>query len=90
MENCAQYRGTSGDDASLVLQHFGSKANLFAAAVKLPGNSPDEAADHLLDALSQTAGGVEVGSHLRVEQHPRGCQPWPSERSAASNMEQLR
>jgi AcrR family transcriptional regulator len=29
----------AGVDASLVLQHFGSKANLFAAAVKLSGNS---------------------------------------------------
>ncbi|MFC4472021.1 hypothetical protein ACFPH6_47385 [Streptomyces xiangluensis] len=33
----------------LVLQHFGSKENLFAAAVKLPGNSADEAAAHLLE-----------------------------------------
>jgi hypothetical protein len=37
----------------------------------------------------ETAGEVEVGSHPRVEQRPCGCQPWPSERSAASNMEQL-
>lgn len=46
----------AGVDASLVLQHFGSKANLFAAAVKLPGNSSDEAAAHLLDVLTHKLG----------------------------------
>ena len=41
----------AGVHASLVMQHYGSKAALFATAVELtPGNS-DEVADHLFDVL---------------------------------------
>ncbi|MBF4609593.1 TetR/AcrR family transcriptional regulator [Curtobacterium sp. VKM Ac-1393] len=45
----------AGIDPSLVMQHFGSKAALFATAVQLPaasgGGSERAAADHLLDVL---------------------------------------
>lgn len=45
----------AGIDPSLVLQHFGSKAALFATAVQLPDTSDRgserAAADHLLDVL---------------------------------------
>src|SRR4051794_1997001 len=45
----------AGVDASLVLQHYGSKAALFTAAIQLPPGEPDEAADHLLDVLKVRA-----------------------------------
>lgn len=45
----------AGIDPSLVMQHFGSKAALFATAVQLPavsdGGAERAAADHLLDVL---------------------------------------
>lgn len=45
----------AGIDPSLVMQHFGSKAALFATAVQLPtvsdGGGERAAADHLLDVL---------------------------------------
>ncbi|WP_396290782.1 TetR/AcrR family transcriptional regulator [Curtobacterium sp. KT1] len=45
----------AGIDPSLVMQHFGSKAALFASAVQLPavsdGGGERAAADHLLDVL---------------------------------------
>ncbi|MBF4605914.1 TetR/AcrR family transcriptional regulator [Curtobacterium sp. VKM Ac-2884] len=45
----------AGIDPSLVMQHFGSKAALFATAVQLPatsdGGNERAAADHLLDVL---------------------------------------
>ena len=46
----------AGVDASLVLQHYGSKAALFAVAVQLPADDDQAAADHLLDVL-----GVRLG-----------------------------
>ncbi|MGA2211583.1 MAG: TetR family transcriptional regulator [Acidimicrobiales bacterium] len=41
----------AGVDPSLVLQHYGSKAALFTAAIRLPPGEPQEAADHLEDVL---------------------------------------
>jgi AcrR family transcriptional regulator len=38
-------------DASLVMQHYGSKAALFAAAVQLPSGSEQGASEHLLEVL---------------------------------------
>lgn len=46
----------AGVDASLVMQHYGSKAELFAVAVHLPAEGEASAADHLLDVL-----GVRLG-----------------------------
>jgi AcrR family transcriptional regulator len=43
-------------DASLVLQHYGSKAALFALAVQLPDDDDQAAPEHLLDVL-----GVRLG-----------------------------
>ncbi|MCU1527097.1 MAG: TetR family transcriptional regulator [Frondihabitans sp.] len=43
--------GRAGVHASLVMQHYGSKAALFAMAVKLPSDDSGAAADHLLDVL---------------------------------------
>jgi AcrR family transcriptional regulator len=48
--------GVAGVDASLVMQHFGSKNALFNAAVQLPDDSSDLAADHLLDVLAVRLG----------------------------------
>jgi AcrR family transcriptional regulator len=41
----------AGVDPSLVLQHYGSKSALFTAAIQLPPDEPEEAADHLADVL---------------------------------------
>jgi AcrR family transcriptional regulator len=41
----------AGIDPSLVIQHYGSKAGLFATAIQLPDASPDAATEHLLDVL---------------------------------------
>jgi AcrR family transcriptional regulator len=41
----------AGIHASLVMQHYGSKADLFAIAVELPRDDGAAAADHLLDVL---------------------------------------
>lgn len=41
----------AGVDASLVMQHYGSKAALFALAVELPPDDSQGAAEHLLDVL---------------------------------------
>ena len=46
----------AGVDASLVMQHFGSKAALFASAVQLPPDDQQVASEHLLDVL-----GVRLG-----------------------------
>jgi AcrR family transcriptional regulator len=47
----------AGVDPSLVIQHYGSKNDLFAIAIELPGESTDEdVAAHLLDVL-----GVRLG-----------------------------
>lgn len=43
--------GAAGVDASLVLQHYGSKVALFNAAVQLSGNDSKRTAEHLLDVL---------------------------------------
>jgi AcrR family transcriptional regulator len=45
----------AGVDPSLVLQHYGSKAALFTAAIELPSDNPDEAVDHLADVLKVRA-----------------------------------
>jgi AcrR family transcriptional regulator len=46
----------AGVDPSLVMQHYGSKAALFAAAVQLPSNDGEAASQHLLEVL-----GVRLG-----------------------------
>jgi AcrR family transcriptional regulator len=46
----------AGVDASLVMQHYGSKAALFNAAVQLPANNGNSAAEHLLDVLTVRLG----------------------------------
>ena len=48
--------GAAGVDASLVMQHFGSKAALFNAAVQLPANNSNSAAEHLLEVLTVRLG----------------------------------
>jgi len=42
----------AGVDASLVMQHYGSKAALFTAAVQLLSDDADSAAEHLLEVLA--------------------------------------
>lgn len=42
----------AGVHASLVMQHYGSKADLFAIAVQLPGDDCQVASEHLLDVLN--------------------------------------
>jgi AcrR family transcriptional regulator len=46
----------AGVDASLVMQHFGSKGALFNAAVQLPADNSDSAAEHLLEVLTVRLG----------------------------------
>jgi len=46
----------AGVDASLVMQHFGSKGALFNAAVQLPADSSAVAAEHLLEVLTVRLG----------------------------------
>ena len=46
----------AGVHASLVMQHYGTKAALFAVAVQLPGNDDRVAAEHLLDVLDARLG----------------------------------
>jgi AcrR family transcriptional regulator len=41
----------AGVDASLVMQHYGSKAALFAVAVQLPSESHQNASEHLVEVL---------------------------------------
>jgi AcrR family transcriptional regulator len=48
--------GAAGVDASLVMQHYGSKAALFNAAVQLPANNSNSAAEHLLEVLTVRLG----------------------------------
>ncbi len=43
-------------DPSLVIQHYGSKAALFTAAIQLEANAPRAAAEHILDVL-----GLRIG-----------------------------
>jgi AcrR family transcriptional regulator len=45
----------AGVDPSLVLQHYGSKSALFAAAIQLPPGEPEEAEGHLADVLKVRA-----------------------------------
>ncbi len=47
---------TAGVDASLVMQHYGSKASLFAIAAQLPAHDQDAATSHLLDVLDVRMG----------------------------------
>jgi AcrR family transcriptional regulator len=42
---------SAGVDPSLVMQHYGSKAALFALAVELPAHDGHSASEHLLDVL---------------------------------------
>jgi AcrR family transcriptional regulator len=44
--------GVAGVDASLVMQHYGSKAALFTTAVQLPSDDAESAAEHLLEVLA--------------------------------------
>jgi AcrR family transcriptional regulator len=47
----------AGVDPSLVIQHYGSKSDLFAIATRLPGEStPDDVAGHLFDVLDVRLG----------------------------------
>ncbi|GAA4683879.1 TetR/AcrR family transcriptional regulator [Frondihabitans cladoniiphilus] len=46
----------AGVHASLVMQHYGSKAALFATAVQLPSDDSNAAADHLADVLDVRLG----------------------------------
>jgi AcrR family transcriptional regulator len=46
----------AGVHASLVMQHYGTKADLFAIAVELPRNDHQVAASHLLDVLDVRLG----------------------------------
>lgn len=46
----------AGVHASLVMQHYGSKAALFAIAVRLPKNDDRAASEHLLDVLDVRMG----------------------------------
>ncbi|GAA2590321.1 TetR/AcrR family transcriptional regulator [Winogradskya consettensis] len=58
------YKGTTvraiaeraGVHASLVMQHYGTKADLFAIAVQLPKDNPQGAKDHLMDVLDVRLG----------------------------------
>ncbi len=43
--------GRAGVHASLVLQHYGSKASLFAIAAKLPQDDRQAASEHILEVL---------------------------------------
>ncbi|HEX3814291.1 MAG TPA: TetR family transcriptional regulator [Mycobacteriales bacterium] len=42
----------AGVHASLVMQHYGSKASLFAIAVQLPVDDQEAAVEHLVDVLN--------------------------------------
>jgi AcrR family transcriptional regulator len=46
----------AGVHASLVMQHYGTKAALFAVAVQLPSENDQVAAEHLLDVLDLRLG----------------------------------
>jgi AcrR family transcriptional regulator len=48
--------GAAAVDASLVMQHFGSKAALFNSAVQLPSDDKKSAAEHLLEVLTVRLG----------------------------------
>jgi AcrR family transcriptional regulator len=62
----------AGVDASLVMQHYGSKEALFNAAVQLPANDNTSATEHLLEVLTVRLGKLPpemralVGSMLTV------------------------
>lgn len=46
----------AGVHASLVMQHYGSKASLFTIAVQLPDDDQQAASDHLFDVLDVRMG----------------------------------
>ena len=49
----------AGVDPSLVLQHYGSKDDLFAIAIRLPASSSgDDVAEHIFDVLAVRLGGL--------------------------------
>lgn len=54
----------AGVDPSLVLQHYGSKAALFTAAIQLPPGEPQEAEDHIVDVLTVRA--AELPPEMRA------------------------
>ncbi len=48
----------AGIDPSLVIQHYGSKAGLFAMAIQLPDASPGAVTEHRLDVLDVRLGQI--------------------------------
>lgn len=56
----------AGVDASLVMQHYGSKSALFAIAVRLPADDGPAASDHLLDVLGVRLGDIPVETRALV------------------------
>jgi AcrR family transcriptional regulator len=48
----------AGVHASLVMQHYGSKAALFASAVRLPANDHEGTSEHLFDVLDLRMSGL--------------------------------
>ena len=56
----------AGVDASLVMQHHGSKAALFASAVQLPDDDRQAAAEHLGDVLGGRLGELPPGTRALV------------------------
>ena len=48
----------AGVHASLVMQHYGSKAALFASAVELPKGDSDSVSEHLFDVLDGRLSGL--------------------------------
>src|SRR6185312_11070186 len=53
-------------DPSLVMQHYGSKAALFASAVQLPTGDDQGTADHLVDVLASRLGELPPETHALV------------------------
>lgn len=58
---------TAGVDPSLVMQHYGSKAALFAVAVQLPAGEGTNAPDHLLDVLGVRLGALPPETRALVQ-----------------------
>jgi AcrR family transcriptional regulator len=77
----------AGVHASLVMQHYGSKAALFAHAVQLPSDSQQVAADHLRDVLDVRVGELPpetralVRSMLTVEEAGEAMREFLDERA---------
>ena len=58
--------GAAGVDASLVMQHYGSKAALFATAAKLPADDNGAATDHIHDVLDMRLGDLPAETRALV------------------------